>query len=90
MPTDNVLKLYTETIQSSYLHYGYWDDPKNVEIDRITVEDIRNAQECNIEHLASFIPDDVKSMLDYGYGIGGKRVCLRYKCYIGEAFSPKD
>ena len=28
MPTDNVLKLYTETIQSSHLHYGYWDDPK--------------------------------------------------------------
>ena len=40
MPTDNVLKLYSETIQSSYLHYGYWDDPKNVEIDRITVEDL--------------------------------------------------
>ena len=23
MPTDNVLKLYSKTIQSSYLHYGF-------------------------------------------------------------------
>ena len=90
MPTDNVLKLYSETIQSSYLHYGYWDDPKNVEIDRITVEDIRNAQERYIENLASFIPDDVKSVLDVGCGIGGNTEFLLSKGYKVEALSPDD
>ena len=25
MPTDNVLKLYSKTIQSSFLHYGFWE-----------------------------------------------------------------
>ena len=90
MPTDNVLKLYTETIQSSYLHYGYWDDPKNVEIERITVEDIRNAQERYIENLASFIPDDVKSILDVGCGIGGNTEFLLNKGYKVEALSPDD
>ncbi len=90
MPTDHVLKLYTETIQSSYLHYGYWDDPKTIKIDRITVEDIRNAQKRYIENLASFIPDDVKTILDVGCGIGGNTQFLLSKGYEVEALSPDD
>ena len=30
MAIDHVLKLYSKTIQSSFLHYGFWDDPNLV------------------------------------------------------------
>ena len=36
MPIDHVLKLYSETIQSPYLHYGFWDHPQSVDLDKVT------------------------------------------------------
>ena len=71
MSIDHVLKLYSKTIQSSYLHYGFWDDPNSIKIESINHEEIKNAQGRYIEHLASFIPQDVKTILDVGAGIGG-------------------
>ena len=53
MSIDHVLKLYSKTIQSSYLHYGFWDDPDSIAIDSINLEEIKNAQARYIENLAS-------------------------------------
>ena len=71
MPIDHVLKLYSDTIRSDYLHYGFWGEPNSVKIESITLQDIKNAQNRYIEHLASFIPNEVNSILDVGCGIGG-------------------
>ena len=70
MPTDNVLKLYSKTIQSSFLHYGFWDDPENIDLSTLSLQDIRNAQYRYIDHLASFIPSETKTILDVGCGGG--------------------
>ena len=61
MAIDHVLKLYSETIQSPYLHYGFWDDPKSIDSNLLSIDDIVKAQGRYIEHLASFIPDDAVS-----------------------------
>ena len=90
MAIDHVLKLYSETIQSSYLHYGFWDDPSVMQLESMTLQDIKNAQNRYIEHLASFIPDDVKSILDVGCGIGGNTQFLLNNGYEMEALSPDD
>ena len=90
MPIDNVLKLYSETIQSSFLHYGFWDDPNAVEIKRITLRDIKDAQLRYIDHLSSFIPESVESIIDVGCGIGGNTEFLIQKGYSLETLSPDD
>ena len=90
MSIDHVLKLYSKTIQSSYLHYGFWDDPNSIKIETINLEEIKNAQGRYIEHLASYIPDDVKLILDVGCGIGGNAEFLAKKGYNLETLSPDD
>ena len=88
MSIDHVLKLYSKTIQSSFLHYGFWDDPENVDLPSLSLQDIKNAQLRYIEHLASFIPEDTKTILDVGCGIGGNTSFLLKKGYLLEALSP--
>ena len=88
MSTDHVLKLYSKTIQSSFLHYGFWDDPENVDLPSLSLQDIKNAQLRYIEHLASFIPEDTRTILDVGCGIGGNTSFLLKKGYLLEALSP--
>jgi len=88
MPTDHVLKLYSKTIQSSFLHYGFWDDPEDVELSSLSLQDIKKAQYRYIDHLASFIPKETKSILDVGCGIGGNASFLLKKGYLLEALSP--
>jgi len=90
MPIDHVLKLYSETIRSDYLHYGFWDEPNSVEIESITLQEIKNAQVRYIEHLASFIPNEVNSILDVGCGIGGNAEYLINQGYVVETLSPDD
>ncbi|MFL3026804.1 MAG: hypothetical protein ACJZ1O_00715 [Candidatus Neomarinimicrobiota bacterium] len=72
MAIDHVLKLYSETIQSPYLHYGFWDNPSSLNTDLLSIEDIVLAQGRYIEHLASFIPENVNKIIDVGCGVGGK------------------
>ena len=55
MSIDHVLKLYSETIRSPYLHYGCWDNPSKINIDDISLNDVIKAQERYIEHLSLFI-----------------------------------
>ncbi|MEA1882098.1 MAG: methyltransferase domain-containing protein [Candidatus Marinimicrobia bacterium] len=88
MPIDHVLKLYSESIRSPYLHYGFWDDPAAVNTAELTLDEMVAAQGRYIEHLASFIPEDVKTILDVGAGIGGNSSYLLSKGFVVEALSP--
>ena len=88
MSTDHVLKLYSKTIQSSFLHYGFWDDPESVDLSTLSLQDIKNAQYRYIDHLASFIPSETKTILDVGCGIGGNTSLFIKKGYSLEALSP--
>ena len=88
MSIDHVLKLYSETLRSSYLHYGFWDKPDTIDFDSITIQDIKNAQARYIEHLGNFIPEDVNSILDVGCGIGGNAEFLIKAGYKVETLSP--
>tara|TARA_B110000483_G_scaffold55857_1_gene69871 strand:+ start:3905 stop:4726 length:822 start_codon:yes stop_codon:yes gene_type:complete len=90
MPIDNVLKLYSETIQSSFLHYGFWDQPSQVDLDLFTLNDIKNAQLKYAEHLCSYIPTDVNSILDVGCGIGGNTEYLLSNNFEVEVLSPDN
>ena len=90
MPIDHVLKLYSETIRSPYLHYGFWDEPSSLIVDDITLDEIVKAQERYIDHLSSFIPDEVKNILDVGAGIGGNSDFLIKKGYTVDALSPDE
>ena len=90
MPIDHVLKLYSESVRSPYLHYGFWDDPKLVSAENLSLHDIVSAQDRYIEHLTSFIPEDVKTILDVGAGIGGNSSYLLNKGYKVEALSPDE
>ena len=90
MPTDNVLKLYSKTIQSDFLHYGFWDDPEKVDLGSLTLNDIKKAQLRYIDHLSSFIPKGTKTILDVGCGIGGNTDFLLKKRYSIEALSPDN
>ena len=90
MPIDNVLKLYSESVRSPYLHYGFWDNPESVNASEFTLNEMVKAQGRYIEHLVSFIPKDVKTVLDVGAGIGGNSSYLLSKGYEVEALSPDE
>ena len=90
MAIDHVLKLYSKTIQSSFLHYGFWDNPSLVNLESMTLQEVKKAQTRYIENLSSFIPEDVKYILDVGCGIGGNTEFLMNSGYELEALSPDD
>lgn len=90
MSVDNVLKLYSETIRSSFLHYGFWDDPEQVDLELLTLNDLKKAQLKYAEHLCSYIPLSVNSIIDVGCGIGGNAEYLISKGYKVETLSPDD
>ena len=90
MPIDHVLKLYSQSIRSPYLHYGFWDDPGSIDPEKLTLDDMVKAQGRYIEHLASFIPEEVKTILDVGAGIGGNSSYLISKGFEIEALSPDE
>ena len=90
MAIDHVLKLYSESVRSPYLHYGFWDNPESVNASEFTLNEMVKAQGRYIEHLVSFIPEDVKTVLDVGAGIGGNSSYLLSKGYEVEALSPDE
>ena len=90
MSIDNVLKLYSETIQSNFLHYGFWDNPDIIDLNDFTLNEIKDAQVRYIENLSSYIPIEVKTILDVGCGIGGNTLFLMNKGFKVETLSPDD
>ena len=88
MAIDHILKLYAETIRSPYLHYGFWEEPKKVNVELLSIDDIAEAQRCYIQHLTSFIPDDVRSILDVGCGVGGNAAYLQERGFDIDVLSP--
>lgn len=81
--TDPVLDYYRKITNSDYLHYGYW----NLE-DELNMENLYRAQERYIDHLISFFPKGVKTVLDVGCGIGGNALRLKKSGFEVEALSP--
>ena len=90
MPVDNVLKLYSKTIQSKFLHYGFWNDPGSISLENFSLDEIKNAQKRYIQNLTSYIPDGVRLILDVGCGIGGNALFLIDEGYKVETLSPDD
>ena len=88
MAIDHILKLYAKTIRSPYLHYGFWDEPKKVNVELLSIDDIAEAQRRYIQHLTSFIPDDVRSILDVGCGVGGNAAYLQERGFDIDVLSP--
>ena len=70
MSIDHVLKLYSEAIRSSYLHYGFWDDPSKINIDDTSLNDVIKAQE-NTLSIYLHLYQGISNILDVGAGIGG-------------------
>ena len=80
--------MYKRQIRSPYLHYGYWDEPEKVNGNSLSIDDIANAQGRYIEHLTSFIPEDVRSILDVGCGVGGNAAYLQERGFDIDVLSP--
>ena len=85
---DRLLKLYGETIQSPYMHYGYWDTPGDVQVGSLTLADMIEAQKKYIERVAGYVPNGVESILDVGCGLGGNSEFLRSRGFTLEGLSP--
>lgn len=62
---DLALKLGDQILGIKYLHYGYFENVEN-----ISLESLRHAQEVYTEKLLSKIPPGVKTILDVGCGTG--------------------
>ena len=88
MAIDHILKLYAETIRSPYLHYGFWNEPEIVNADLLSIDDIAKAQRRYIQHLTSFIPEEVRSILDVGCGVGGNAAYLKERGFDIDVLSP--
>lgn len=90
MASDPILKLYFETLKSPYLHYGFWDHPAEVTLDTFQLKDMVAAQQRYIEHVCSFIPKDVRHVLDVGCGLGGNAAFLRNQGYDVDLLTPDE
>lgn len=80
---DPILDYYRKITKSDFLHYGLWNSE-----DELNIENLYIAQERYINHLISFIPENVKTILDVGCGIGGNALQLLEKEFSVEALSP--
>lgn len=72
----------TEILGLDSLHYGYWND------EELTVENLKIAQKRYTETLLVLIPENVKSVLDIGAGIGDNAKCLLEKGYKVTSITP--
>ena len=65
------LLFVTDVMGLKSLHYGYWD-----QIKEITLGNVKKAQERYTETLIDIVPAGVKSVLDVGCGIGDNASAL--------------
>ena len=68
---------------TDHLHYGYWTKDINVEISNLSI-----AQEKYVDFVFSHIPENIKSILDVGAGIGVIAERLINKGFIVDCVSP--
>lgn len=81
------LQYYRDLTGSSHLHYGYWQPIPEAK-DDLTMGKLRQAQEKYTQHLFSFLPRDVKTVLDVGCGNGDNAALLIKKGLDVEGIAP--
>ena len=80
---DYSLKLCREVLGLPAFHFGYFEGEHN-----LTIEDLKNAQLKYTEKLLSYIPPEVKTILDVGCGTGISTEILISKGADVECMSP--
>lgn len=80
---DISLKLFHQLFGLHHLHYGYFDENLKPEFKNVAA-----AQEKYVEELLSFIPENVKTILDVGCGTGGVASKLVEKGYQVTCIAP--
>jgi SAM-dependent methyltransferase len=81
------LQYYRDLTGSSHLHYGYWQPVPETE-DGLTMAKLRHAQEQYTDHLLSFLPQDIQTVLDVGCGNGDNASQLIRKGLQVEGIAP--
>ena len=81
------LYFVTEVLKLPSLHYGYWDAGTEPD-DRLDLDEMRSAQARFTERLLSFVPPEVKTILDVGAGIGDNARALARSGHRVTAISP--
>ena len=80
---DLLLKYYKEVTKSKYLHFGYWEEGEKLDMDHLLL-----AQERYANKLLSYVPAEVKTIIDVGCGVGGNAMKLKEKGHSVTALSP--
>lgn len=80
----------TEILKLTSLHYGYWEHGEKLtaESKKLTLACLRDAQQKYTDILIEAIPNNVKSILDVGCGIGDVSRALSKLKYDVTAISP--
>jgi MPBQ/MSBQ methyltransferase len=78
----SLLRFYHEVLGCRYQHYGLWEG------DPLTLQGLKAAQERYSEHLCSWIPQEVRTVLDVGCGTGGNAGKLSGRGFEVEGLSP--
>ncbi|MBE9194545.1 methyltransferase domain-containing protein [Synechocystis sp. LEGE 06083] len=81
------LQYYQDLTGSSHLHYGYWQPVPETE-DDLTMAKLRHAQEQYTDHLLSFLPQNIETVLDVGCGNGDNASQLIGKGLQVEGIAP--
>lgn len=82
---DFELLFATDVLGLRSLHYGYWPSPPP---GAVGLAEFRRAQEAYSQHLLSFVPEQVRDVLDVGAGVGDNaRMLASHGCRI-HAISP--
>jgi len=79
---DLSLKILHEVFGLEHLHYGLWDG------EPLTLDGLKAAQQRYQDYLHSWIPGDVRRVLDVGAGVGTGALALKRRgCHV-EGLSP--
>ncbi|MCU0543354.1 MAG: class I SAM-dependent methyltransferase [Oscillatoriaceae cyanobacterium Prado104] len=81
------LNYYLGLTESPYLHYGYWESLPVPAVE-LTIGQLRVAQEAYTAKLLDFIPQNIKTVLDVGCGIGGNAAYLLDRGFTVEGLAP--
>ena len=80
----------TEILKLNSLHYGYWEESEKLKKEgtKLTLDCLRDGQQNYTDMLIEAIPENVKSILDVGCGIGDVSRALSKLEYNVTAISP--